>query len=80
MAFMDSVNPSHGTDAYLHHTQLVKPLYLSQLRCAGADPGFPVGRGTNLRERGGVAPTYNFAKFSEKLHGIENIFSRTVSA
>ena len=37
---------------------------------AGADPGFPVGGGTDPR---GGAPTYNFVKFSEKLHEIEII-------
>ena len=37
----------------------------------GADPGFPVGGGAN--PPGGGAPTYDFAKFCEKLHEIENI-------
>ena len=35
----------------------------------GADPGFPVWEG---RQPSG-APTYDFAKFCEKLHEIENI-------
>ena len=37
---------------------------------AEEDPGFPVGGDVNPRE----APTYNFAKFSEKLYEIEKIF------
>ena len=39
----------------------------------GTDTGFPVGGGTNP-PRG--ASTYNFAKFSEKLHEIEKILVR----
>ena len=31
----------------------------------GADTEFPVGRGANPRG----APTYKFARFSQKLHG-----------
>ena len=38
---------------------------------SGADPGFPVGGGPNPPG----APTYNFAKFSIKLHEIKNIFA-----
>ena len=41
----------------------------------GADSGFPVGGGINPRGGGGV-PTYDFAKFSEKLHEIEKNFGR----
>ena len=37
-----------------------------------ADPGFPRGGGTNPP---GEAPTYNFAKFSQKLHEIERIWT-----
>ena len=37
----------------------------------GADPGFPVG-GERRSYRGG-ASTYDFAKFSQKLHEIEKI-------
>ena len=37
-----------------------------------ADPGFPRGEGTNSFGGGGV-PTYDFAKFSPKLHEIEKI-------
>ena len=37
-----------------------------------ADPGFPRGRGAN--SPGGV-PTYDFAKFSQKLHEIERIWT-----
>ena len=37
---------------------------------SGADPGFPVGGGTDPL---GGAPTYDFVKFSEKLHEIEKI-------
>ena len=36
----------------------------------GADPGFPIGGGANPP---GGAPTYDFAKFCEKLHEIEKI-------
>ena len=39
----------------------------------GADPGFPVGGFANPRVRGGGLPTYDFAKFCEKLHEIEKI-------
>ena len=39
----------------------------------GADPGFPVGGGANPP---GGAPTYDFAKFCEKLHEIEKILGR----
>ena len=35
----------------------------------GADPGFPVGGVSTLQ----WAPTYDFAKISEKLHEIEKI-------
>ena len=44
--------------------------------CAGADPGFPVGRGANLP---GV-PTYNFAKFSKKQTALQfcQIFQKKV--
>ena len=37
------------------------------------DPGFPRGWGANSR---GGAPTYDFAKFSQKLHEIERIWTR----
>ena len=39
---------------------------------AVADPGFPRGGGANSP---GGAPTYNFAKFSQKLHEIERIWT-----
>ena len=38
-------------------------------RLTGAEPGFPIGGGATLWG----APTYGFAKFSQKLHGIEKI-------
>ena len=38
-----------------------------------ADPGFPRGGGANYP--GGGAPTYDFAKFSQKLHEIERIWT-----
>ena len=41
---------------------------------AGADPGFPLGGGTDPPGRG--APTYDFVKISEKLHEIEKILGR----
>ena len=37
-----------------------------------ADPGFPQGGGANSP---GGAPTYDFAKFSQKLHEIERIWT-----
>ena len=40
---------------------------------AVADPGFPRGGGANSP---GGAPTYDFAKFSQKLHEIERIWAR----
>ena len=39
-----------------------------------ADPGFPRGGGANSPKRGG-APTYDFAKFAQKLHEIERIWT-----
>ena len=54
-------NPGSATDY-----PWLKLLTLS----SGMDPGFPVGGGAN--PPGGV-PTYNFAKFCEKLHEIEKI-------
>ena len=41
---------------------------------SGADTGFPVGGGAD--PLGGGAPTYDFVKFSEKLHEIEKILGR----
>ena len=38
-----------------------------------ADPGFPRGGGAN--SPGGGAPTYNFAKISQKLHEMERIWT-----
>ena len=38
-----------------------------------ADPGFPRAGSPTLR--GGGAPTYDFAKFSQKLHEIERIWT-----
>ena len=38
-----------------------------------ADPGFPQGGGRQLLGGGGGSPTYDFAKFSRKLHEIERI-------
>ena len=40
-----------------------------------ADPGFPQGGGTNSAGGGLLAPTYDFAKFSQKLHEIERIWT-----
>ena len=39
---------------------------------AVTDPGFPRGGGANSP---GEAPTYDFAKFSPKLHEIERIWT-----
>ena len=41
---------------------------------AVADPGFPRGGAANSLG-GGVVPTYDFAKFSQKLHEIERIWT-----
>ena len=41
--------------------------------CTGADPGFLLGGGANPL---GGAPTYDFVKFSKKLHEIEKILGR----
>ena len=50
---------------------------LSSIDLSVADPGFPRGGGTNSpRGGGGGAPTYHFAKFSQKLHEIERIWAR----
>ena len=46
--------------------------YIARLHNAGADPGFPVGGAPTLQG----APTYDFAKFWEKLHEIEKILGR----
>ena len=43
---------------------------------AGANPGFPVGGGADPLGGGGGAPTYDFVKFSEKLHEIKKIMDR----
>ena len=41
-----------------------------------AEPGFPRGGDTNCPEGGGGGmPTYDFAKFSLKLHEIERIWT-----
>ena len=48
--------------------------FLTTRRIPGADPGFPVGGGAS--PRGGGAPTYDFAKFCEKLHEIEKSLGR----
>ena len=44
-----------------------------RLQLTGADPGFPVGGGADPR---GGAPTYDFVKFSKKLHEIEKNLGR----
>ena len=48
---------------------------LSSIDLSVADPGFPRGGGTNSPRGGGGAPTYHFAKFSQKLHEIERIWA-----
>ena len=45
---------------------------LSLLSQSVADPGFPRGEGVNPP---GWTPTYDFAKFSQKLHEIERIWT-----
>ena len=40
-----------------------------------ADPGFPRGGGANSPGVGVGTPTYDFAKFSQKLHEIERIWT-----
>ena len=47
---------------------------ISLLLLAVADPGFPRGKGAN--SSGGGEPTYDFDKFSQKLHEIERIWTR----
>ena len=54
------------------------PRQPSKVRCkmpkvttTGADPGFPIGGGTNPP---GGTPTYDFAKFCKKLHELEKNF------
>ena len=42
---------------------------------SGADPGFPVGEGANPTGKGRTQ-TYDFVKFSKKLHEIGNILGR----
>ena len=52
------------------------PFYSYLHHFPGADPGFPVGGGANPpggRQPSRGAPTYDFAKYSEKLHEIEKI-------
>ena len=52
---------------------LIGKVFLHPLcQLSEADPGFPVGGGANL----GGAPTYDFVKFSQKLHEIEKILGR----
>ena len=58
-----------GTTKVLY-CQLYAMLYLPQ--DAEVDPRFP--RGGGAKSRGG--PTYDFAKFSQKLHEIEKIWTR----
>ena len=48
-------------------------VFYQMIVLAGADPGFPVAGGANPP---GGAPTYDFAKFREKLHDIEKILGR----
>ena len=50
---------------YESPNQLLKPV---------ADPGFPTGGGAN--PKGGGAPTYYFANFSQKLHENEEILGQ----
>ena len=48
---------------------------LISLHNAVEDPGFPRGGGANSPGGGGKgAPTYDFAKISQKLHEIERIW------
>ena len=47
--------------------------FSGEMTLSGADTEFPVGGGAN--PPGGV-PTYDFAKFCEKLHEIEKISGR----
>ena len=54
---------------------MVQLIYLRDLQFAAADPGFPQGGGGVSTPRGGGVPTYDFAKFSRKLHEIERIWA-----
>ena len=50
-------------------------VYLNAILSLGVvDPGFPHGGGTNPRGEG--APTYDFAKKSQKLHEVGRILTR----
>ena len=55
---------------------LIEEFRVSFQHKTGADPGFPIGGGANPPGGGGGAPTYDFAKFCEKLHEIEKILAR----
>ena len=68
--FMNGSDYSHMAAADLGFPRGARTYYLD---ITGADPGFPVGGGASPP---GGAPTYDFAKFSEKLHEIEKIFGR----
>ena len=74
--------PGHGTwipyplphHSGGHHWRLVQTCLVNLRTYPGADPGFPIGGGAN--PRGGGAPTYDFAKISQKLHEIEKMLGR----
>ena len=65
MVAIEEVGSTHPTG--------VLSCFSKYLNKPGADPGFPVGGGANPP---GGAPTYDFAKFCEKLSEIEKILGR----
>ena len=60
---LDAYRPLVATTRYQYRPWHTYPV---------ADPGFPRGGGANSP---GGAPTYDFAKFSQKMHEIERIWT-----
>ena len=58
---------------FVNRLNLVRGLEREGYVMQGTDPGISAGEGANPRWEGGRSPTYDFAKFSQKLHEIENI-------
>ena len=55
----------------MNRLNLVRGLEREGYVMQGTDPGISAGEGANPRWEGGRSPTYDFAKFSQKLHEIE---------
>ena len=66
-----STSTEWGVQDFLDWGGRRQPLSLGQSLIPGADPGFRIGGSANPP---GV-PTYDFAKFCEKLHEIEKIWA-----